>query len=462
MKSIDFLSPLRRYRLDRSVSPVQVTLDPHAPGVTRVHLIPLKPGLLKRSPSYVLINGWHMFLIGPAWADLMRTFMVTLNKEAVPGRAISDDELHKILDIVVLEMHKYYPGISAATFKDDLDEIVSLFIAVAHGGPLPEKLHTNLSYFQLKSYLTAPQRMDLLVSPMLVGGEWQCPLNCRGCYAAGQKGMKIEKELTTAEWKTIIDHCREAGIPQLTFTGGEPTQRPDLVELVRHAEWHVTRLNTSGVNLSFRLCRDLEKASLDGVQVTLYSDNHAIHDQLVGKLGTWMQTVEGIQNALKAGLSVSVNTPLVRLNADYVATLKTIKSLGIQYVTCSGLIPAGKAPSRIKGGEGLKAEELLEVLRLAHETAASLGLDLTFTSPGWLTSDQLAGIGLSSPICGACLSNMAVMPNGAVTACQSWLDSPEGFGNLLTTPWNEIWNNSVCRQMRESEPENCPLQENLK
>jgi MoaA/NifB/PqqE/SkfB family radical SAM enzyme len=461
LKSADILSPVRRYQLNRSAEPVQVTLDPHVPGVTRVHLIPLKPRLFSRSPSQVLVNGWHMFMIGPSWADLMRTFMITLNREAAPGEPISDEYLQKIIDQVVVEMHRYYPGVSADTMKNDLDEIVSLFIAVAHGGPIPDNLQTNLSFSQLKSRMTAPHRMDLLVSPMLLGGEWQCPLNCRGCYAAGQKGMQIDEELTTAEWKTIIDRCREAGIPQLTFTGGEPTQRPDLVGLVRHAAWHVTRLNTSGVNLSPQLCHDLEEANLDGVQVTLYSDNHTIHDQLVGKLGGWVQTVQGIQNALKAGLSVSVNTPLLKLNADYVSTLKTIKSLGVKYVSCSGLIPAGKAPARIKGGEALKAGELLEILRLANETSKSLGLELTFTSPGWLTSEQLSSVGLTNPVCGACLSNMAIMPNGAVTACQSWLDNPEGFGNMLSTPWKEIWNHPKCRQMRQSEPDGCPLQENL-
>lgn len=462
MKAIDFLSPLRRYRLDRAAEPVQVTLDPHAPGVTRVHLIPLKPRLLKRSPSQVLINGWHMFLIGPSWADLMRTFMLTLNREAEPDHAIPDELLQRILNQVVEEMHRYYPGISAQTFKNDLDEIVSLFIAVAHGGPISGKLQSNLTFEQLKKDMTAPHRMDLLISPMLVGSQWQCPLHCRGCYAASQEGMHIEKELTTNEWKTIIDRCREAGIPQLTFTGGEPTQRPDLVELVRHAAWHVTRLNTNGMHLNAALCRELEVANLDGVQVTLYSHDHAIHDKLVGRLGAWVQTVQGIQNALKAGLSVSVNTPLVKLNADYPATLKTIKSLGVKYVTCSGLITAGKAPALVKGGESLESAELLEVLRKANETSQKLGLELTFTSPGWLTSGQLESIGLSNPICGACLSNMAVMPNGAVTACQSWLDNPDGFGNMLNTPWPEIWNHPQCRRMRRSEPQGCPLQENLK
>jgi len=304
--------------------------------------------------------------------------------------------------------------------------------------------------------------MDLLVSSMIAGGEWMCPLHCRGCYATRQDGMVIEKELSTDEWKILIDQCREAGIPQLTFTGGEPTQRKDLVELVRHAEWHVTRLNTSGVNLTAELCRELEKANLDGVQVTLYSEDHQIHDALVGKMGAWIQTVQGIQNALKAGLSVSVNTPLMKMNANYVETLQAIKSLGVKYATCSGLIPAGNAPAQIKVGEALTSDELAEVMRIAVNTARTLGLDLTFTSPGWLNQQQLEEIGLSAPICGACLTNMAVMPNGAVTACQSWLDDPEGLGNLLTTPWKEIWTHPQCKKMRRTEQEGCPLQETLK
>jgi MoaA/NifB/PqqE/SkfB family radical SAM enzyme len=359
-------------------------------------------------------------------------------------------------------MHQYYPGVPAKTLKNDLDEIVSLFIAVAHGGPLPENIQSGMSLQDLAPYMKAPHRMDLLVSPMIEGGQWMCPLHCRGCYATRQAGMVIEKELSTAEWKTIIDRCREAGIPQLTFTGGEPTQRKDLVELVRHAEWHVTRLNTSGVNLTLELCQALEKANLDGVQVTLYSENHHIHDTLVGKLGAWMQTVQGIQNALKAGLSVSVNTPLVKMNANYSETLKAIKCLGIKYVTCSGLIPAGNAPAQIKGGEALNSDELADVLRIAVNTAKTLGFNLTFTSPGWLNKQQLEEIGLSAPICGACLTNMAVMPNGAVTACQSWLDDPDGLGNLLTTPWKEIWNHSKCKKMRRMGQEDCPLQEALK
>lgn len=72
------------------------------------------------------------------------------------------------------------------------------------------------------------------------------------------------------------------GIPQLTFTGGEPTMRNDLVSLVHAAQWFVTRLNTNGRMLTSALCRELADASLDSVQVTLYSADEAIHNTLVG------------------------------------------------------------------------------------------------------------------------------------------------------------------------------------
>ncbi len=74
----------------------------------------------------------------------------------------------------------------------------------------------------------------------------------------------------------VLDRLRAANIPQVTFTGGEPTLREDLVELVEAAQWFVTRLNTNGRLLTPALCQKLYEASLDSVQVTLYSHDKDI------------------------------------------------------------------------------------------------------------------------------------------------------------------------------------------
>jgi len=66
---------------------------------------------------------------------------------------------------------------------------------------------------------------------------------------------------------------------------------------------------------------------------------------------------------------------------------------------------------------------------------------------------------LTIPSCGACLSNMAVAPNGDVVPCQSWL-SEESLGNLLNDNWKQIWNSKECEIIRKQSMKSdniCPL-----
>jgi MoaA/NifB/PqqE/SkfB family radical SAM enzyme len=63
---------------------------------------------------------------------------------------------------------------------------------------------------------------------------------------------RVERELETEEWKTVLDKAWAAGIPHIVFTGGEPTLREDLLELIEYAEGHgqVTGLMTDGLRLA--------------------------------------------------------------------------------------------------------------------------------------------------------------------------------------------------------------------
>ncbi len=179
----DLLSPIKRYTSDRYAGPLQATFDPKKPGVTRIHLIPLRTSVRRRPPSIVSINGWHMFLIGPSWADLLRAFITVLYEKAEPGRRLSQVELDAILDAVVEQMQELYPSIPRETLLEDLNDIVGLCIAVAHGTEVPPEIQQEVSWQELAKHMKAPHRMDLLVSPMIEAGEWICPLHCKGCYA---------------------------------------------------------------------------------------------------------------------------------------------------------------------------------------------------------------------------------------------------------------------------------------
>ena len=432
----------KRYRRAHLSCARHITLDPKGPGVVRIHMIPPRTES-PEDPFLLLLNGAQLVPLTLSWAVLLANFMDRL--EPFSGCEISEEEWAGMARGAVDETHRTYPRTDRALLQEDLELMLRSLVAIAQGRE-PDVAVGALTLGEYADKMSAPHRMDLMVSAMTRGGAWHCNQKCLHCYAAGQP-MGESRELTTAEWKDVLARLRAANIPQVTFTGGEPTLRGDLVELVDAAQWFVTRLNTNGRLLTPQLCRALAEASLDSVQVTLYAADAEAHNALVGAPG-FDETVQGIRNAVDAGLIVSVNTPLCSLNRDYAATLRFAAALGVRYATCSGLIPSGGAEGAESRATRLSAEELTEILQSAVAAAHELSMELDFTSPGWLPEQTLRALGLHLiPSCGACLSNMAVAPDGTVIPCQSWLGGT-ALGNILTDDWPAIWDGEACRAIR--------------
>ena len=432
----------RRYRRAHLDCVRHITLDPKGPGVVRIHMIPPRDDT-PDAPFLLLLNGAQLVPLNLSWAILLANLMDQL--QAYEGQDLAEDQWEALLTAAVEETHRTYPRTKRQTLASDLHLMLTSLVAIAQGRE-PEAAVGLLSLSDYAPEMTAPHRMDLMVSAMEKDGSWHCNQKCLHCYAAGQP-MGETPELSTEQWKTALALLRKANIPQVTFPGGEPTLRSDLVELVQAAAWFVTRLNTNGRLLTPELCAGLYEASLDSVQVTLYSAEGNIHNQLVGVNG-FSDTVQGIRHAVEAGLIVSVNTPLCSLNTHYAETLRFAHSLGVRYATCSGLIPSGSACGQESRATALTPEQLTDVLRQAVDTAEELGMELDFTSPGWLEEETLRSLGLNLiPSCGACLSNMAVTPDGKVVPCQSWL-SDEPLGDLLHDDWADIWNSPRCAAIR--------------
>lgn len=432
----------RRYRRAHLDCVRHITLDPKGPGVVRIHMIPPRDET-PAAPFLLLLNGARLVPLNLSWAIMLANLMDQL--QAYEGQDLAEDQWESLLTAAVEETHRTYPRTKRQTLASDLHLMLTSLVAIAQGRE-PEAEVGLLSLSDYAPEMTAPHRMDLMVSAMEKDGRWHCNQKCLHCYAAGQP-MGETPELSTEQWKTALALLRKANIPQVTFTGGEPTLRSDLVELVQAATWFVTRLNTNGRLLTPQLCAALYQASLDSVQVTLYSAEGNIHNQLVGTNG-FNDTVQGIRHAVEAGLIVSVNTPLCSLNTHYAETLRFAHSLGVRYATCSGLIPSGSACGQESRATALTPEQLTDILRQAVDTAEELGMELDFTSPGWLDEETLRSLGLNLiPSCGACLSNMAVTPDGKVVPCQSWL-SDEPLGDLLHDDWADIWNSPRCAAIR--------------
>ena len=114
-----------------------------------------------------------------------------------------------------------------------------------------------------------PARENLIPYALLAELTHRCPLRCPYC----SNPLELERasaELSTDEWKRVLDEAVAMGMLQVHFSGGEPTVRRDLEVLIAHAVQIglYTNLITSGVLLSENRVAALAEAGLDHVQIS--------------------------------------------------------------------------------------------------------------------------------------------------------------------------------------------------
>jgi radical SAM protein with 4Fe4S-binding SPASM domain len=389
----------------------------------------LRLHLRRGDPNMLWVNGQNLLIVNRTAADFVEAFIDVMSayRDNVDTGAFKQG--------IVTWMQKIYPKAPADLLVKDFDSIYGSLLNVGKGNCPISEVGLKTKETEPQKW-TAPPRMDLALT-------YKCNNNCYFCYTGGPRKVA---ELSTKEWKKALDKIWNSGIPQVVFTGGEPTLRKDLVELVDHAQEFVTGLVTNGRRLP-RLAQDLRRVSLDYVQVSLESPEAAVHDKMVGAKGAWRETVDGIQAALKSGLEVITNTTLTKDNAPTFSGMMAMGAgLGLKTMACNILICSGRGTGARKDLQ-LSMEDLKVTLNGALEAAHKSGIGLEWYSPTCYNQFNPIEYGFGAKACSAAQYNMTVEPDGSVIPCQSWMK--EKVGNILTEPWEKIWNHPVSVGFRE-------------
>lgn len=322
-------------------------------------------------------------------------------------------------------------GSDIANFRLQLEELVR------PDGACPIHELEIDSTMPFSSRPSAPYRMDLAIT-------YRCNNDCPHCYNARPRNYA---ELDTLAWKRVLDRLWELGIPHIVFTGGEPTLRKDLPELIAHAEGlgQITGLNTNARRLSDAayVCQ-LVDAGLDHVQVTVESGNPGVHNLMVGSSTAYHQTIQGLKNALVTSLYVMTNTTMLETNVGTIAaTLDFLADIGVRTVGLNALIYSGHG---LSVGTGLKEGDLQPILDLAVAKTAARGQRLIWYTPTQYCDFDPTQHNLGAKGCTAALYSMCIESDGNVLPCQSFY---EPVGNILTDSWTSIWGNPLCLRLRE-------------
>ncbi|MEI7833553.1 MAG: radical SAM protein [bacterium] len=208
----------------------------------------------------------------------------------------------------------------------------------------------------------------------------QCNLRCSFCRCWR---TDAGAELTRDELLPVLDDLAGLDCRKIHFTGGEPTLRPDLAELIAHAAQAGMRtaITSNGTLITAELATALVGAGLVGITISLDAPNAELHDTIRGVKGTFKAAVAGIKNLRRARkasgtrLKIRVNTVLTRHNYHlYPELLALVGELGVDDVTA---LPVDEGSSNRNRLSAWQLEEFNEdIVPSANELRTKFGFSM--------------------------------------------------------------------------------------
>ncbi|MFH1434320.1 MAG: radical SAM protein [Pseudomonadota bacterium] len=286
----------------------------------------------------------------------------------------------------------------------------------------------------------------------------RCNLDCNYCYNVWKMdGVEPVAELST--WRTIRmlgKVVKQTGCRQVTFSGGEPLLREDLVELAAFLKLKgvKTSVLTNGELLDRQYVRDLHKVGVNLFQVTLLGLDESIHDSHCGK-GSQRHALRAVEDIRAEGVHLSITFILTGRNLSQIEpVMRYVKSIKGRSCMFNRFNP---------GGEGLRhMDELmvtLEQFRSALETASRLARKLKVrpffavpVTPCLAGRKDYPGLVFADCIAGTDKSYFTVDPQGNMRLCNH---SPVILGNIRKHKFKAIANCEAVAKFRGAMPDFC-------
>ena len=211
-----------------------------------------------------------------------------------------------------------------------------------------------------------------------IGVMKACPNDCIHCSAPSRQGQILESSLV----KSAISQALDMGSYLITFDGGEPMLRGDLPELVSSVDHRAVATSfTSGYHLSAERARDLKRAGLYAVRISIDSPREDEHDRFRGRAGAYRDALSGVDNALQAGLLVDLFMVTSPHNIDLLEEAFSLAAdLGVHELSLYEIVAVGRWASH-------ESEVLSD--RMYYGLSASIRIRTTKRVPG-------------SPLCPIC------------------------------------------------------------
>jgi len=281
---------------------------------------------------------------------------------------------------------------------------------------------------------------------------YKCQNRCTFCYADAPRRGKSIPEMTTEEVESVLNRIYDdAHCPTVSFTGGEPTLRDDLPQLIAYARGKGFRVNliTNGYRCGDAdYVQTLAAAGLHSAQLSLEGGSAEVHDAITRHPGSWARAVQGVKNLRAAGIHTHTNTTICGGNRDDLKELIDLiaDELHSEYFSMNMVIRTGTALRHDE--DDVTYAEIGPIIETVQKHADKRGVHFEWYSPVPYCMFNPVQAGLGSKSC-ACVDGLiSVNPSGQVIPCSSF---DRGIGDLVHEPFEKIWYSRTALYWRRKE-----------
>ena len=314
----------------------------------------------------------------------------------------------------------------------------------------------HLSLINLKYYLFKPLYKTKLILPkptqVKLNVNLECNSLCKQCNFWKYKKNKKNNLLTQDYKKIILKLKKWLGNYILVFTGGEPTLREDLPELINYAS-NLGILTILSTNLIVKkeFLLKIINSGLDIIDVSLDGINSKTHDYIRGKKGAFNKVIENIKFIKRKNpyLKIRISTIILKNNLNELEKLiKWVKKENLQSNNFQGLYVI-KKNSKIQDKLDFHNKSHLwpDNLKEVNKTIENI---IFMKKKGYNISNSIKHLNLMKIYfenpknlrfikhkCGI-NQRLLIAPNGDIKICNLLTKT---LGNLLTDNIKLLWKN---------------------
>ena len=269
---------------------------------------------------------------------------------------------------------------------------------------------------------------------------YRCNQRCTHCYVMkpGDPGFKAPgPELSTEEWKGIIDQLADENALNIGFSGGESLIRSDFFEIARYArsKRFAIRILTNGILITPEVADKIAALYPVSVDMSLYGARAATHDGITLTPGSFERTVRAFRLLAERHVQAYAKIALMRENVgefqEVRALAEELQAIFKYDITIVPKDNGSTQPLRHR----LSDEELLGFFR--QEMKASRQEEI-----GW----KFSGAKVNGRVCLSGTNQIAINPYGEVFPC---VQAKISAGNLRRQKLHTVWSYApILRNMR--------------